>query len=278
MNVARRVGMMNIIEKYSDYAYNSFRYIDEEDIEAGQPGDIYEDDECFFMFIEKGSQIRIYWAAKSDKAFFTGMQGILGIIGCHECQKNRIYIGFLPLEFVAGMESLGFKVVHEWMDYWIDDLSKLEISKELKHNVRVLEKHEYQRAAEVTQLCRGYSREFFGEEEGWVEEWMESSNSQAFVVEIDGCIQGICFMGLYGFDNPKGTVAWVRELAVNPRYHSRGIGRSLIIKGLMWGIENGAKRSFLAVDIENHNAIALYENIGYKRREEHGEIGMALKV
>lgn len=51
-----------------------------------------------------------------------------------------------------------------------------------------------------------------------------------------------------------------------------------IVHGINWGIENGAKRSFLAVDAENINAIKLYKSLGYKRKDERGQINMELTL
>ena len=99
-----------------------------------------------------------------------------------------------------------------------------------------------------------------------------------YAAEHDGNIVGVGYFVLYGFDTEKGTVLWVRELAVDPKYQSKGIGRELILQGIAWGKENGAKRSFLACDAENYNAIKLYESLDYSRSVERGQINMELKL
>ncbi len=86
----------------------------------------------------------------------------------------------------------------------------------------------------------------------------------------------MCMMNIYGHESEKGPVVWLRELAVHLEYQGRGIGFSLILKGLKWRKSNNATRSFLAVDLKNRNAIKLYKALGYKRNVERGQINMAL--
>lgn len=84
----------------------------------------------------------------------------------------------------------------------------------------------------------------------------------------------MCCVGLYGFESEKGTVLWIREIAVRPQYQKKGIGRLLLEHAILWGQENNAKRSFLACDAENYNAIRLYESFGYRKEDERGQINM----
>lgn len=61
---------------------------------------------------------------------------------------------------------------------------------------------------------------------------------------------------------------------MEPKYHSRGIGKELIYSGLKWGIENGAMLSFLACDTENYSGIKVYESFGYKKKDGESQINM----
>jgi GNAT superfamily N-acetyltransferase len=52
-------------------------------------------------------------------------------------------------------------------------------------------------------------------------------------------------LSLYGFDSEKGTVLWLREIAVTPCAHSNGIGSLLIISAINWRLKKGAKRNVI---------------------------------
>lgn len=145
-------------------------------------------------------------------------------------------------------------------------------------NIRVLNENEIKAASEVTISCTGYSRGFIGQSEDVIREWLDTENSQLFVAEVDENIVGLCFVILYGFDSEKGTILWIRELVVNPNHQSNGIGRQMIVHGINWGVENGAKRSFLACDAENYKAIKLYEKLGYRKKDGRGQINMELII
>ena len=67
-------------------------------------------------------------------------------------------------------------------------------------------------------------------------------------------------------------------MAVEPNYQGKGVGHELLAYAIKWGIKNGAKRSFLACDAENTNAIKLYQDFNYKREDERGQINMEIKL
>lgn len=76
-------------------------------------------------------------------------------------------------------------------------------------------------------------------------------------------IVGVSCVGIYGDCSPKGTTLWIREIAVNPSFQRRGIGKKLLNKSLYYGVTHGAKRGFLIADENNENALHLYRNIGF---------------
>lgn len=109
-----------------------------------------------------------------------------------------------------------------------------------------------------------------------MKEWNESDNSCILVAEHNKAIAGVCFLTINGFKSEKGPILWLRELAVDPKYQNQGIGYMLAVGALIWGKNNGAKRSFLAADKENHHAIRIYNKLGFQHKDEIGQINMAL--
>jgi len=70
---------------------------------------------------------------------------------------------------------------------------------------------------------------------------------------------------------PKGTVAYIQTIEVNPESRRRGIAAELLNRAEGSARAAGATAIWLHVDVENFAAIRLYESRGYTRkgREEH---------
>lgn len=75
-------------------------------------------------------------------------------------------------------------------------------------------------------------------------------------------------------DNIKGPVLWIREIDVMPSYRGRGYGKRLLEQALAYGISKGMKRGFLHCDVENKNAISLYNQFGFFSKPGRGQINM----
>lgn len=68
-------------------------------------------------------------------------------------------------------------------------------------------------------------------------------------------------IGFVGGDpRPSQSVAWISQIAVDPRYQGRGIGRMLL---RACEEQVNLPRMRLSVRTSNHNAISLYEKEGY---------------
>jgi ribosomal protein S18 acetylase RimI-like enzyme len=70
---------------------------------------------------------------------------------------------------------------------------------------------------------------------------------------------------------PKGTVAYIQTIEVNPDSRRQGIARELLRLSEVSALVVGATAIWLHVDVENTAAMRLYEGRGYARkgREEH---------
>src|ERR1700684_3731676 len=70
---------------------------------------------------------------------------------------------------------------------------------------------------------------------------------------------------------PKGTVAYIQTIEVNPTSRRQGIASELLRLSEVSALVVGATAIWLHVDVENTAAMHLYEGRGYARkgREEH---------
>lgn len=262
-----------LLDKYNKCEYTSLRYVDLEDLEGAQVY-ICEEDKLFIYNILE-DKIRIYWSANSKEALMDGVNRSMDFMKNKKFENKKLYIDFVPPEYEADFEAVGFENIAQFRDYWNNDIVSLNFQ-EGKSDIliRKLKIEDNIKAAEVTRLCKGYSRCFTGEKNEFVKQWIERENSYIFGAFHGNDLLGVAFINFYGFDSEKGTILWLRELAVNPAYHSKGIGSELIKSIIKFGQEVGAKRSFLACDDKNIAAIKLYKKFGYKVNERECQINM----
>ena len=90
--------------------------------------------------------------------------------------------------------------------------------------------------------------------------------SSSFVVEEDGQLQGILLNGFY--ENNGEIFAWNGGTAVHPNARRKGVGRMLLQKSVEEYKARGVKRASLEAFKENTGAILLYEEFGYKIKDE----------
>jgi len=72
-------------------------------------------------------------------------------------------------------------------------------------------------------------------------------------------IVGFMKINLYDFGG------FVNGVGTHPDFRRRGLARLLMTESMLRATENGMKNLILEVDIENHKAIALYEQLGFKK-------------
>ena len=58
---------------------------------------------------------------------------------------------------------------------------------------------------------------------------------------------------------------FVNGVGTHPDFRRRGLARLLMTSSIVRAAQNGMKDLILEVDIENHHAIALYEQLGFKQ-------------
>ncbi len=90
--------------------------------------------------------------------------------------------------------------------------------------------------------------------------------ASSFVAQEDGVLQGIL---LNGFRENNGEIlAWNGGTAVHPDARRKGVGRMLLQKTMEEYKARSVKRASLEAIKENTAAILLYEELGYKMKDE----------
>lgn len=267
--------MIDLITKAKQFKHTSLEYVEHEDIIKAEV--LVDNEEGLFLYTKTVEEVKIDWASNSPKALFEGLKSAVELLS-HNQEIKTMHVEFIPEEIVNEMEGYGFKIFSEWLDHWKHNLEAFDVEVPESPLVRNIKDIEYQKASDITKLCKGLSRGYNGETAVWIREWNEKEDSCVFVAEIDKIIVGVCCVSLYGFSSDKGTVLWIREVAVDPNYHSKKVGLSLMLHAIAWGKQNGAKRSFLACDVDNSKAIKLYEGLGYERKAKRGQINMVKSI
>lgn len=146
-------------------------------------------------------------------------------------------------------------------DFWIKELLP---EYKFTGEYEFLQECECSAAYAVAKACK--AKGFTGESEQFLREWLTGEEDNTVLIhKIDGKIVGISCTCIYSRNHEKGAVVWVRMIATMPEFQGRGIGRNLLMQTLQYGVEHGAKRAFLHVDLKNKNAVKLYESIGFVR-------------
>lgn len=265
--------MKEIINKANQYKHSSMRYIQEEDLYESNI--LVNNDSILIIGTIEKDTMKIDWATNNPILFIETMRPLEKDIVSNTNIKH-LSIEFIPEEIIELFEQDNYVIKSEWMDYWKPTLEYNVIPHNLV--IRPIEEKEYVIGSYITKSCKGFSRGYNGEEIEWFKEWKDNEFSEIFVAEQNNQIVGVCAVNLYGFDSEKGTVLWLREVAVHPEFHSQKIGLYLINHAFDWGVKNGAQRSFLACDRDNTKAIRLYEYLGYRSKHNRGQINIEKSI
>lgn len=179
---------------------------------------------------------------------------------------------FIPVEHVQTFEAIGFNVDCAFADFINPDINSTIQSHHTQPDFVFAEAADIPELVALSQACKGMSRGFNGETDAWFHEWLEEN--RILIKRDNNVIVGFCCVSIYN----GGATLWVRELAVFPELQGKGIGRALLSQAIQFGVTEKARNAFLAVDIENHNAIHLYKQLGFVQKENEIEIQMIKPV
>jgi ribosomal protein S18 acetylase RimI-like enzyme len=90
------------------------------------------------------------------------------------------------------------------------------------------------------------------------EPWFDADGFRVY--DIDGDIAAYCWTKVHTDEDPP--VGEVYVIAVDPRFHGRGLGRALTLAGYEHLAGAGLTRAMLYVDADNTPAVTLYLDLG----------------
>ncbi len=256
-----------------NYKYSSMQYLEAEDLDGYQI--IAESKDSFLLHGRNASHqlSEFHWMANDSAPLLAAIQAT----------TLKGMMTFIPKLWVDAFRLAGFSTYGILNEYWHDDIAKTTSLFINQSAYEVLKPHEAQRASEVTKSCSGQSREFHGESKEWILEWLsdkttnvDNRDNQIIIKRVESQIAGIIAVTIYGDDSPKGSVLWIRVLAVDPNYQGIGIGNELVRQALTYGVEHHAKRAFLMADELNGAAIHIYHKLGFRPNTNGRQIDMIL--
>ena len=259
-----------IQSKFSKFKFSSMNYIDYEDICNYEVKVENDNIILIYGFNYEGKVNEYHWATNSVEYLIDRLK-----------HKKEFLVTFIPHEWVSKLEEGGLIIRNAWHDYFNYSLNEIEPSDDFEF----LTIEECEEASKVTMMCKNQSRGFTGQTSKWMKEWISNtedsgSNSgtrnNGIIIErdISNEIIGLICVATYGHESKKGSILWIREVAVIPKFQNMGIGRKLILKALAYGKKYNSARAFLAADECNVSGIHLYTRIGFVPSEEKSQIDM----
>lgn len=252
-----KIQLNAISAKLERFEHSSMRYIDIE--ESAHMSLVHESDELILLLEQSVEPHEIHFATNCfDKLVkMIGEEAITG------------QIKFVPKPFDHALMKHGFKTHSEFQDFFNRHLQTTAECLDVIGPMAYATKDDSIILSKVSKSCSGYSRGFYGDDAEWFESWFDEGNTVLVHRENDEIV-GICCLSIYS----EGTTLWIRDLAVDPRFHRKGIGRKLFEQALMFGAKQNAEKAFLATDVTNVHAIKLYESYGFMAKEGAYELQM----
>jgi len=254
--------LCQIIEHSNTFRYSSLMYTEPDEI--SDYNILCDSEDAIVLAGPHEGGLKIHWASNRVEPVIRALEPLLG----------SIYIDFIPEEFIDHFEKAGFAIHSEFIDFFNTDLAKYSPDDIDLQSIQFLKPDESHAAAALTQESINDSRGFQGDSTEWFEEWLNTEHCYVIVQKEYDSIIGLCCIGFYDFDNVKGPALWVREVVVKASHRGKGYGKSLLRQAIAFGVSKGMKRGFLHCDVENRNAIALYNQFGFFQKQERGQINM----
>lgn len=252
------------------YPYHSFEYKSPEDLADHQV--IHQTNAALISYRNQGERIALEWAAKDAACLVAALDQAAA-----QLPYLPLAIEFVPECFVPVLEKAGYKIEAEFIDFFVDDLQGLPLDTTSIPATQYLPKGQpaLAQVVAIDQSVSGTTRGYFSEDMDFLQQWQQDEHAVILTCRsAQDALLGFCCVTLYGFDSPKGPTLWLRKVAVHPQAQAKGIGRTLVTQALDYGRQRHATRAFLACDVENQHAIALYQRAGFRPRPGRGQINM----
>ena len=177
------------------------------------------------------------------------------------------------LSTIVLLANLGFYEVRCFHELRLD-LSKVDLENngQSTSGYRHLESGEEEKLAEIQDRCFsgtwGYDSEAARHIMWWLNFRRSCLDDVIFAVD-DAKILGYCWAGTScGCDLSTGkSKGRIYMMGVDPKYRSKGIGRKLLLAGLLYLKSKGREIIDITVDSQNIEAVALYRSVGFKLSE-----------
>jgi mycothiol synthase len=194
-----------------------------------------------------------------------------GLVRSREIEAALAHMGvpFLQTEPVEVLSALGFKLVRRFCDLQlnISDIN-LEGADLMDWEYRYFQDNDMQALSDIQNRCFdgewGYNPNTV-EDTAWQLK-VRNNCPQDVILALDkGEVIGYCWTesecGLEpSTGQPKGRIYM---LGVDSRYRGKGLGRRLLLMGLLHLKKQGRELIEITVDTQNAVAIALYESLGF---------------
>jgi len=92
------------------------------------------------------------------------------------------------------------------------------------------------------------------------EPWFDASG---FILhDIDETLAGFCWTKIHTDTDP--VLGEIYVVAIDPKYRGQGLGKSMVVSGLINMSERGITTAMLYVDTNNEAAMSLYGDLGFR--------------
>ena len=94
---------------------------------------------------------------------------------------------------------------------------------------------------------------------------VQSPSSKLFLLLCEGNVMGMLTIGTYA--SPTGTKAWIEDVVVDEKLRGKGFGRKLVEHAIGYCKERSIDTVYLTSNPKRLAANALYQAIGFERKE-----------
>lgn len=245
-----------INERINSYKYTSICNVGYEDL---LNADVLVNDNDKVLLIDKSKSPYMLYFATND------IERILYQIDLY---NEEVRINFIPHDYIDLFKQHGFIEWAEYVDFFNENIQDTANRLSIAENAEFLKLTECSEVSIMSKACERQSRGFTGESAEWFIDWIKDNNT--IIIKNDKKIIGFCCVSIYA----SGTMLWIREIAISPRFQMQGFGKNLMEQAVKYGANRGAKRGFLAADILNKNAIALYNLYDFYQKNAQSELQM----
>jgi GNAT superfamily N-acetyltransferase len=246
----------DINTKINSYKYTSIQHIEYEDIINAVV--LQNDTDVILLLDTSKSPAMLYFATNSIEKALDQI----------DLYHEEVRINFIPHDFIELFKKHGFIEWAEYGDFFNEDIQRTTNKLNTTESVEFLCASECSEVSVMSKECAMQSRGFTGESPQWFADWIR--DNKTIIIKNNDKIIGFCCVSIYA----NGTMLWIREIAVSPRYQMQGYGKKLMEQAIRYGADKGAKRGFLAADILNKNAIGLYNLYDFHQKDSQGELQM----